>query len=198
MTVEDKSVRERILQVAIRLLYKNEPESITVRQIAEDAGVNLAAINYYFRSKENLFDEAVLAASSKAFELGMAVLRNPEIKPAERLRLFFEGYTKGLVEFQGITKTAFRSFLVQGHGSDRYAVFMKEMLDEIAKIFREMDESIELERSQRRALFLYSGIAFPFMVMGSLRGMAAFDYADKDARNRYIALMVETLSRGNE
>jgi len=52
--------KEHILDAAVKLLKDaKDPESITVRDIAAAAGVQLAMINYYFRSKDELLYRAV-------------------------------------------------------------------------------------------------------------------------------------------
>lgn len=47
--------QERIRIVAQRLFAKHGYEAVPVRMITEKAGVNIAAINYYFGSKDQLF-----------------------------------------------------------------------------------------------------------------------------------------------
>ena len=52
--------KEQILDTTLKLLLDaKDPESITVRDIATAAGVQLAMINYYFRSKDELMYQAV-------------------------------------------------------------------------------------------------------------------------------------------
>lgn len=54
------NVREKLLEATVRLLKsEREPERITAREIAEAAQANLAMINYYFTSKDNLIYLAV-------------------------------------------------------------------------------------------------------------------------------------------
>jgi AcrR family transcriptional regulator len=52
-------VRESILDVAERQFAENGVASTTVRSITAEAGANIAAVNYYFRSKEDLYREVV-------------------------------------------------------------------------------------------------------------------------------------------
>lgn len=49
--------RERILDVAERLFMVHGYEATSMRQITSEAGVNLAAVNYHFGSKESLMQE---------------------------------------------------------------------------------------------------------------------------------------------
>ncbi len=49
--------RERILDTAEQLFAREGVTAVTLRSIAAAAEVNVAAVNYYFGSKENLFEE---------------------------------------------------------------------------------------------------------------------------------------------
>jgi AcrR family transcriptional regulator len=52
--------RTRILDTAEKLFADEGPAAVTLRSIAAAAGVNVAAVNYYFGSKEKLFEEMFL------------------------------------------------------------------------------------------------------------------------------------------
>lgn len=49
-------VRDKIIGSARTLFVKNGFKGTTVRDIAADAGTNVAMVNYYFQSKYNLFE----------------------------------------------------------------------------------------------------------------------------------------------
>ncbi len=193
---KDTSARSQLLKVTTELLYTREPEEVTVREIASRAGVNVAAVNYYFRSKEQLIEEAVLAATAAAFDQGLAVLTDKAVKPRERLIGFFDGYAKGLVEFKGITRTAFRNLILRSQVSDHYADFLKRLLEATAEVFRELGQ--RPEKAGKKALALFSGVAFPFLAQKSLRNVSITDYSDAASRREYVRFLVETVMEGKE
>jgi AcrR family transcriptional regulator len=79
-------VQEQILNATIKLLQDNrEPASITVRDIATEANVQLSMINYYFRSKDELMYRAVCALRYKAASEWLSIKDN-SISAYERLR----------------------------------------------------------------------------------------------------------------
>ncbi len=49
---------ERVLKSAVEVFAEKGFRDATVQEICERAGANIAAVNYYFRSKENLYAEA--------------------------------------------------------------------------------------------------------------------------------------------
>ena len=54
--------RDRILAAALEIIEREGPAAATTRAISAAAGVNVAAINYYFRTKESLLDAAFSAS----------------------------------------------------------------------------------------------------------------------------------------
>jgi len=60
MEEQNSDAKKRIMNTVIKLLLEQKDVSrITIRQIAKEANVNSALINYYFQSKENLLNMAV-------------------------------------------------------------------------------------------------------------------------------------------
>ncbi len=57
---DEANAKDRIFGTVLELLAGGiDPEKVTTRQIAAKAGVNLALVNYYYGSKENLMSEVV-------------------------------------------------------------------------------------------------------------------------------------------
>ena len=53
---KNKNTEQKIFDAATELFVEKGVDRTSVRDIASKAGINLALMNYYFRSKENLFD----------------------------------------------------------------------------------------------------------------------------------------------
>jgi AcrR family transcriptional regulator len=54
-----KDTKERLLEAAGMLFFRKGYGAVSTRDLAEAAGVNVAAINYHFGGKENLYREAL-------------------------------------------------------------------------------------------------------------------------------------------
>lgn len=55
MTKESNQTELLLRSVALKLFEENGYKRTTLRDVAEHAGTNVALVNYYFRSKKNLF-----------------------------------------------------------------------------------------------------------------------------------------------
>ncbi|ALL08862.1 TetR family transcriptional regulator [Pedobacter sp. PACM 27299] len=69
------TTEEKIKQAATKLFIEKGFAATRTRDIAAEAGINLALLNYYFRSKEKLFD-VVMEESLQLFLLGLEEILN--------------------------------------------------------------------------------------------------------------------------
>lgn len=83
--MEELETKDKLLNGTVALLTTlTHPEKMTARQIAQEAGVNLAMINYCFKSKDELVHQAVeLILAPYLTKLGE--LAEQEGSPKERL-----------------------------------------------------------------------------------------------------------------
>lgn len=94
---ERDDTRLRILQAAGPLFASQGFEATTIREITSAAEVNLAAVNYHFRSKEDLYVETVRLAGQSC-EQTTPVPRPDERVPADlRLREFIQAFLTRLL-----------------------------------------------------------------------------------------------------
>ena len=98
MEVKDK--KRHILESAEKLFAVKGFEASTVRDIADEAGVNLAMISYYFGSKdkmmESLFQERMINTKLKVQQL----LSNEHISPFGKVEIMLDEYIKKVIENQ--------------------------------------------------------------------------------------------------
>lgn len=59
-----EQARQRLLLAALEKIGEKGYENASVREIAEEAGQNIAAISYYFGSKESLYTEVIQGIGS--------------------------------------------------------------------------------------------------------------------------------------
>lgn len=88
------NTRDRLLQAAIQAFAEAGYEKTTIAGISGRAGANIAAVNYHFRSKENLYVEAWRTAFAEAMELHPADGGVPPDAPA---RERFAGRVRAVV-----------------------------------------------------------------------------------------------------
>ncbi|MHB8109161.1 MAG: CerR family C-terminal domain-containing protein [Syntrophorhabdaceae bacterium] len=92
--MDDKSnTKKRILWAAGEIFSETGFRQATIRQISGKAGVNIASINYYFQSKDNLYLETLRYWKDIAFEKYPRELGTTSADPPEkRLESFIRSF----------------------------------------------------------------------------------------------------------
>lgn len=128
-TIEQAGTRERIIDTAGALFAAQGFRGTTIRDICGQAGVNVAAVNYYFRDKESLYSEVLQHAHrscSDKYPMDMGV---PEgAGPAEQL--------------EGFVRSFLHRLLDEGRPSWHGKLMAMEMADPTQALDQLVDESI--------------------------------------------------------
>ncbi len=78
MSPESQATRTRIINTAERLFGEQGFQRTSLRQVTDEAGVNLAAVNYHFGSKENLYRAVLIRHVQPLNEERMKLLTQAE------------------------------------------------------------------------------------------------------------------------
>ncbi|HZV68728.1 MAG TPA: TetR/AcrR family transcriptional regulator [Saprospiraceae bacterium] len=91
-TTLDPSTEEKIKNAA-RVMFTQKGYAATrTRDIAQEAGINLALLNYYFRSKEKLFDLIMLESMQGFIQSISGVLNDEGTSLQEKIRTLVSNY----------------------------------------------------------------------------------------------------------
>jgi len=94
---EKQDRRQHLLDVAEKLFAKNGYEAVSIRQLASEAGMNVAMVSYYFGSKEKLF-EALLEDKLPKTRAQLETLASANLSPWEKLSQTVELYVNKFFE----------------------------------------------------------------------------------------------------
>jgi AcrR family transcriptional regulator len=92
-TVETSiSTEERIKQAAVKVFQLKGYSATRTRDIAEEAGINLALLNYYFRSKERLFEEVMLESMGGFMQVMTMVINEESTTLEQKINAIVSAY----------------------------------------------------------------------------------------------------------
>ena len=93
----DTSTEEKIKNAAGIVFHKKGFVATRTRDIAEEAGINLALLNYYFRSKEKLFDIVMFETMQHFFKSIAVVVNNEQTTLATKIDVIVANYIDMLI-----------------------------------------------------------------------------------------------------
>jgi AcrR family transcriptional regulator len=91
-----KDKRQQIIDTALSLFAEKGFEGTSIRDIAEKAAVNVAMVNYYFGTKEKLFEKIVEYKSSATRGLLDEIMKNETITPIQKIEEVIDSYIEKL------------------------------------------------------------------------------------------------------
>jgi len=91
------STEEKIKAAARKVFLRKGFSATRTRDIAEEAGINLALLNYYFRSKQKLFEEVMKEKIQTLLQTLIPVLINPSTSLEDKMKLIVSNYIEVLI-----------------------------------------------------------------------------------------------------
>lgn len=96
------STEAQIKEAARRVFTAKGFAATRTRDIAEESGVNLALINYYFRSKENLYNIIMVEQVQLFLHSVTGILNDPQTTLFTKLELAIDHYIDMLIDNPGL------------------------------------------------------------------------------------------------
>lgn len=195
----DLSTEEKIMEAAKKLFYQKGFEATKTRDIAEEAGINLALLNYYFRSKKKLFD-LILLESFKQFIQSMHQVFNDETTSFEQK---IEVYTSNYIDFL-ITQPHIPVFIMSELRDNPEALIQKMQMKEHimqSSFFKQLLEKVMAKATPIHPLHFFVNmmamISFPFIASPMLKHLGSLSDSDFDElmaqRKKMIPLWVNAM-----
>ncbi|MBM4309956.1 MAG: DUF1956 domain-containing protein [Deltaproteobacteria bacterium] len=132
------NVRERLLQAAFEVFAEQGFKNTTVRDICRHAAVNVAAVNYYFGSKQGLYEEVCRYSCGAAGEAPAVLPIDTAAAPAEQLADFIRQFM--------------RTILLRGSSSLQGKIMAREMMEPTSALQIIVKEIIRPRQEQLSAI----------------------------------------------
>jgi len=183
MTDPELDPKKRILQAAIELINEQEPETVTVRQIAERAQVGVGLINYHFQTKDNLLNEAVGGSMS---DVAIQWLQaNEQGDPVLRLKNLLKETSSIGVRFPAQLRVSISYELQHGNFS---------VAQMIIPILREIFGMTKNEKELRVLAFqIITPLQLASIRNDAFRVYAGIDLFNEEQRNATIDILVDNI-----
>jgi AcrR family transcriptional regulator len=190
------SVREHILDRTVFLIGRQGTTDVSVREIAREAGVNVAAVNYYFSSKDLMFTQ--LAGRFLAgYESVMGILRTPGVSAEKRLRDWSAVVMGYLGEYPGFLLLMER--LMTAEPLDPFGEALRSAMQSALRLLRDVLEEYVGPTDEQRLAFkltlFTSALAGPFPSLTGRAPRPPRGLKEPAARAKFVDLLLEHLRR---
>lgn len=173
----DETTEEKIKETARLMFIKKGFVGTKTRDIAKEAGINLALVNYYFRSKKQLFKQIMMESLKSFFASVVEIFNDPKSSIEEKFTQLSDRYIEKLSNHPDIPM-----FILTEIRSDPQT-FLSEMLHNIqiheTVIFKQIAEKMGKEQAKK---------IHPFHIMMNLMGLILFPFIAKSMVQHVVGL----------
>ncbi|HTX78619.1 MAG TPA: TetR/AcrR family transcriptional regulator [Longilinea sp.] len=186
MTEEELEARQKILNAACDMLREGmKPQAITVRRIAERAGVGIGLINYHFQSRDKLLNEAVTTLMGEQAELWLDPTSLTQADPLDNLHRLLKETSRIGIQFPAYTQVAVKYELEQGEVN--VPTLLLPLLHQIYGV-----QKSELE-IRLIAFALVTALQVAMLRLGAFRRYTGINVLNDQQRDQCIDLLIENL-----
>ncbi len=190
MSSDKNDTRTRILEAAAEIIGRERNLNLTIREVAARAEVNIASINYHFRSKENLLSEVEMLLIENIVHIYTNLI-DPEANTATRLINWANNLIKHLIDYPGIIYLIGTRILEKEQtGINQYLNLMDRDLAPLVKELAGIDDD---NLAAFKVLQLISGVVYPVLITSSSDEAAGINISDEKTRLAYVSLLVESI-----
>jgi AcrR family transcriptional regulator len=187
--MEGTDAKRRIENAVEALIKEGIPaEKITVRQIAERAGVGIGTINYHFQSRDKLVYETVNKALVGMAERLVTSGSSSSEEPFGKLRGFLIDSSDMLIPYYSLYKLQMNYELVQG--DMQTPEYLYPLLKEI---FGDKRSELEIRLA---ALQIVSTMQVIFVNPAAFKKYSGVDIFDKEQRDNTINIFLKNIFKG--
>ncbi len=188
-----RSTKEHILLATIEAIEKVGLTNLTTRAIAQEAGVNNAALHYYYGTKERLVEAALAQTLAHMLEDSDALLAVEE-PIAERLLALLDYLAQGVVGWPNVIRAHLLGPVLEGQLASPFAGLMERWLDRTARAIQPEgdDGGVRVALHAAFSALLLAGL------MPTPHGFTPADLRDPAARQEYLGCLVGMILRARE
>lgn len=186
MNTENVTSEDKIILAAIDLIEEKGMQSLTIRNIAKKAGVNSAAINYYFRSKENLLNEVLKTTADHAISDWKEIINKKSVPPKKRLEEFLIYMMDGGIKFSGITLAHLYDPLINKNYDNHFVVKFNKLMKSLQKLIELVNQDKSEKEINLIVIQIISAAIMPVLVSEMYRDFAGISFSDSKTRREYI------------
>lgn len=144
--IEYSQKQMRIMEAAEELFAEKGFDGTSVRDIAEEAGVNLAMISYYFGSKDKLM-ESLFKYRGESIKLQLEnMIENKELSSLQKVYALIDNYIDRIMKQQCFHKILSRIQMVELKG------ITTQLIHELKRTNQELVKKL-IQEGQRRGEF---------------------------------------------
>lgn len=177
--------KQHILESTITAIEQHGVNHLTTRVIAGQAGVNNAALHYYYGTKERLISEALALTARHMLQDTEEILARQE-GIQDRLRALFEYLVDGTRRFPNVIRAHLTGPLMEGSSDTPFTRMVETWLDRTSAELRQAVPWMSEAAARISLHACLSAILVAGLMPASLRSHMEMDLRQEAFRGQFI------------
>ncbi len=187
-----RDTKKRIVTATIEVMRESaDLEQVTVRRIAERAGVGVGLVNYHFQTKDNLIDQSVRLFIGSIIGGWQEQVPAGLEDPATRLRVMLQSASDFLADYPRISRLSVLADLRRPDAVDNTMQTVSGVLPFLQQRF----PTVEPEHLSLVALEVVMCMQGAFLRADMLRTSVGFDFHDPRQRHEWVDSLLDRALR---
>ena len=187
-----KKSKERIIEATLNIIQKQGIDEVSIRKIASSAKVNIASINYYYGSKENVINEVIQYLMGRVNKVFL-ILDDTKISPEKRLTEFINNFIDNIascpVAFKGSTCRMIKDEILPAE----LITSMRENYQKLRGAVKELASTDDDELVTMKMFQLLSSVIYPVAIGEYAYKLSGVDLTQPEPRKKYISLVIKSI-----
>ncbi len=190
---KEPSGREKIYSAAIKIIGKEGILALTTRRIAQEAGVNSAAVNYYYGSKDKLVEKVLNGTLDEMAGFPSDLLDAEALEVPARLQAFFQGLLGSIVKYPGLVKAHLYAPLVNNDYSTPFARRFRQFMEDVHTKLKDQNVELKVEDADLRMALvqMISAVVLPAVFTAMFEPFARVHFSDPEVMKRYTSSLLD-------
>lgn len=185
-------LKEKIIIATIECIEQKGIQAVTVRDIAEKAGINLAAVNYYFGSKEALLEEALKYSLYFSLTQNYEEISQAYPEPYPMIKAFFTDLFQGSLRWPNLTRSHIYGPITDNNYHGVFVDWLNEIAEKLTGKVRDFHTGEIDEGTLKLTITQMMYVVFLWSLMPDLfNQFLGFDFRETQNQEQFIDLLLE-------
>jgi AcrR family transcriptional regulator len=185
-------LKENIVIATIECIEQKGIQAITVRDIAEKARINIAAVNYYFGSKETLLKEALKYSLYTSLTQNYEEIAQAYSEPYSMIKAFLKDVFQGSLQWPNLTRAHYYGPVMDNNYQGVFVEWLNDTAEKLTARIKTLNTNkMDTETLKLTMVQMISTVLFWGLMPDLFNKFLDFDFRDNQKQDQFLDLLLE-------
>ena len=184
--------KDKIIKAFLDLISKKGSAKVTVREISKKANVNLASINYHFRTTQNLFNEVENYFTDKIFKIN-EIFEDSGLDSKQAILAWSKELMNLIYDNPGILWIVSNKIIKKESSESFMGKLIQDNKTPLNDLIKDITGIKNIQIQTLKTIQIISGIIGPLILYYGTGKEFGINLKDKKMRDSYTETLIESI-----